>query len=74
MTRNYGKIESKIPQLRDFSKLRGSFVLTPFLVEIAAAESADPQLSDAATSIKIGTRVWKIGDVIYSIGDQALTK
>jgi len=39
LTRNYGKIESKIPQLRDFSKLRGSFVLTPFLVEMAAAES-----------------------------------
>jgi hypothetical protein len=41
---------------------------------MAADGSAAPQLSDAATSIKIGSRVWKIGDVIYSIGDQAVTK
>jgi hypothetical protein len=74
LTRNCGKIESKIPQLRDFSKLRRSFVLTPFSVEMAASESADPQLSDAGTSIRISLRVWKIGDAIYSMGDQAVTK
>ena len=40
---------------------------------MAADGSADPQLSDAATSIKIGSRVWKIGDDIYSMGDQAVS-
>ncbi len=65
---------SKIPEFRDFSNLLRSFFLTPFSVEIAADGSADPQLSDAATSIKMGSRVWKIGDAIYSMGDQAVTK
>ena len=40
---------------------------------MAADGSAAPQLSDAATSIKIGSRVWKIGDDIYSMGDQAVS-
>jgi hypothetical protein len=41
---------------------------------MAADGSADPQLSDAATSIKIGSLIWKIGVAIYSIGNQAVTK
>ena len=41
---------------------------------MAADGSANFQLSDAATSIKVGSRVWKIGDTIYSMGDQAVTK
>ncbi len=69
MTRNSGKIESKIQQLRDFSNS-----VDPFSVEMAADGSADPRLSDAATSIKIGSRVRKIGDAIHSMGDQAVTK
>ncbi len=42
---------------------------------MAASESADPPLSDAATSIKIGARVRKIGhdDAICSTGDQAIS-
>ncbi len=65
---------SKIPEFQDFSKLHRSFVSTPFSVEMAADGSADLQLFDAATSIKIGSLVWKIGDAIYSMGDQAVTK
>jgi hypothetical protein len=38
-----------------------------------ALHSADPQLSNAATSIKIGSRVWKIGDTIYSQGKMVET-
>lgn len=41
---------------------------------MAALGSADPQLSDAATGIKIGQRVWKKGEAMYSIGDQAVKK
>jgi hypothetical protein len=41
---------------------------------MAAYESADPQLSDAATSIKIGSRAWKIDHAMYSMGDQAVKK
>ncbi len=41
---------------------------------MAADGSVEFQLSDAATSIKIGSRVWKIGDSIYSMGHQAVTK
>jgi hypothetical protein len=40
---------------------------------MAASESSDPPLSDAAKSIKIGARVWKIGDAICSTGDQAVS-
>jgi hypothetical protein len=41
---------------------------------MAADGSAASTLSDAATSIKIGQRVWKIGDPIYSIGESAVKK
>jgi hypothetical protein len=33
-----------------------------------ALQCADPRLSDAAISIKIGSLVWKIGNAIYSQG------
>jgi len=36
--------------------------------------SAAPQLSDAASFIKIGSRDWKIGELIYSIGATAVEK
>jgi hypothetical protein len=35
---------------------------------MAVSQSGVPQLSDAATSIKIGQREWKIGEAIYSQG------
>ncbi len=41
---------------------------------MAADGSAAPQLSDAATSITIGSRVWKIGEAMYSMGDPAVAK
>jgi hypothetical protein len=41
---------------------------------MSALQSAGPQHSDAATSIKIGSRVWKIGDLIYSHGVTAVAK
>ncbi len=43
----------KNPAIAGIFELRRSFVLTPFSTDMAPDESADPQLSDAATSIKI---------------------
>jgi hypothetical protein len=40
---------------------------------MAADGSAAPQLSDAAISIEIGKRGWKIGDAIYSIRNPLFT-
>jgi hypothetical protein len=60
---------TKIPLFRDFSKLSASqwiFVLTLFLEQMAVDESAAPQRSDAPIHIKIGSRVWKIGDQDFS--------
>ena len=36
--------------------------------------SSAPQLSYAASFIKVGSRDWKIGEVIYSIGTTAVEK
>ena len=59
-------MQSKPPEFRGSRAFRRAFVLNRFPNEVAGAERADRQLSNAATSIKIGPRVWKIGDPIHS--------
>ena len=41
---------------------------------MAASESADQALSGPVSSIKIGSRVWKLGDPIHSVGIAAVEK
>ena len=50
------------PEFRESSELRFC------LVEMAPDESANPQLLNTATIIKIGHRERKIGELIYSHG------
>jgi hypothetical protein len=57
-----------VPGIQGFFKIQLHFFPRLFSVEMNALQSADPQLSDAAISIKIGSRVWKIGNTIYSQG------
>ena len=41
---------------------------------MATASSAGAELQDDASSTEIGQHIWKIGDKVYSIGDQAVEK
>ncbi len=51
---------SKFPELREFSKLRGSFVLTPFPSKMAASCSAGSEDSGTVSYMSFAFRVQKI--------------
>ncbi len=41
---------------------------------MAASDAAGAELSKDSEMIKIGSRLWKIGDKVYSIGVEAVEK